>query len=126
VDTLGLIWAVRVHAASVQDRDGVPGVFAQLEAACPRLQRVYADSAYQGFLAEYAAQFCDWRLQIVQKPPGQQGFAVQPKRWVVERTLAWLGKYRRLSKDYEFQPASSEAVIRWADINRMARLLAPT
>jgi putative transposase len=86
-------------------------VLGQLEASCPRLEVVYADGGYQGFLVAYVDQFSDWRLEIVHKPADQVGFCVQEKRWVVERTFAWLGKYRRMSKDYEFLTDTGEAML---------------
>jgi putative transposase len=77
-----------------------------------------------GALETLVASSCDWRFVIVEKPPERKGFAVLPKRWMVERTFAWLGKYRRLSKDYEWRTETGEAMIHWAMINRMSRLLA--
>ena len=85
---------------------------------------MYADGSYRGALQSLVAALCDWKLVIVEKPEGQKGFAVLPKRWIIERTFAWLGKYRRLSKDYEFRPENSHAMIYWAMTNRMLRLLA--
>ena len=129
VDTLGLIWAVSVTAASVQDRDGALPLLRKiehLEDAKHPLQAIYADGSYRGALESLIAALCDWRLVIVEKPPEQIGFAVLPKRWIVERTFAWLSKYRRLAKDHEARPQTSEAMIRWAMINRMSRLLANT
>ena len=113
-----------VTAASVQDRDGALPLLRKiehLEDGPHPLQTVYADGSYRGALECLAAALCDWRLVIVEKPPQQKGFAVLPKRWIVERTFAWLSN---LSKDYEFRPETSEAMIRWAMINRMSRLLA--
>ena len=128
MDTLGLIWGLWVTAASAQDRDGALPLLRQiehLEDAKHPLQTMYADSNYRGGLESLIASFCDWRLVIVERPPGQKGFAVLPKRWIVERTFAWLSKYRRLSKDYECRPETSEAMIRWAMIGRMSRGLTP-
>lgn len=105
---------------------GALPVLGQLEASCPRLQVVFADAGYAGFLVEYTAHFSDWRLEIVHKPADQKGFCVQKKRWIVERTFAWFGKYRRLSKDYEFRPQTSEAIIYWAMTHRMLRCLTRT
>ena len=114
-----------MHSAGIQDRAGVLPVFGQLEADCPLLRAVFADAGYQGFLEQFTEQFCDWRLEIVRKEPRQPVFVVQPKRWVVERTFAWLGKYRRLSKDYEYRPQTSEHAIYWAMTHRMLRQLQP-
>ena len=88
-----------------------------------RLQKLHADGAYAGRFEDIASYFYQWKAEIVKKLDDQKGFVVLPKRWMVERALAWLSKNRRLSKDYEFQPQSSEAMIRWAAIGRMTRWL---
>lgn len=116
---------ILVTAASVQDPQGAQGAFALLEPHAQRLQKIYADARYGGTLPNLVLQLSGWELEVVAKAEGQKGFVVLPKRWIVERTFAWMSKYRRLSKEYEFLPASSEAMIRWAMINRMARWLAP-
>lgn len=95
----------------------------QLDANSERLQTLYADSAYAGRLEDVASYFYGWTVHIVKKLDDQKGFVVLPKRWMVERTLAWLSKNRRLSKDYEFEPKSSEAIVRWASVRRMTRWL---
>jgi transposase len=120
------VWALVVTAASVQDRDGALRALAQMEPFAERLQVIFADGNYSGHLPGLVKDLTDWLLQVVKKPEGQKGFTILPKRWIVERTLAWFGKYRRMSKDYEFLPNSSEAMIRWAMVNRMLRHLAPT
>ena len=125
VDTLGLLLAVVVHAASVQDRDGARRVLRALLGWFPRLLTIFADGAYAGRLERFAAGLGGWLLAIVRKPPGQRGFVVQPRRWVVERTFAWLGRFRRLSKDYEEQTRNSETMIRLAMISIMVRRLSP-
>jgi putative transposase len=124
VDTLGLIWAVVVHSAGVQDRDGAPLVLAKLRGRSPRLAAVLADAGYTGAIAAWVQTVLHVGLTLVHKTPGQRGFQVLPLRWIVERTFAWLGRYRRLSKDYEQNPASSEAWIYCAMIHLMARRLA--
>ncbi len=88
-----------------------------------RLQVLYADGAYAGRFEDIASCFYGWSVCIVKKLEGQKRFVVLPKRWLVERTLAWLSKNRRLSKDYEFEPKSSEAMVRWASIRRMTQWL---
>ena len=126
VDTLGLIHALSVHEANVQDRDGAKEVLAQLDwNRYPRLETVWADAAYQGKLEDWTAGELGLWLGIVPKLQGQRGFVVLAKRWIVERTFAWLGRYRRLSKDYEADPTSSESWIRCAMIHLMVRRLAP-
>ena len=124
VDTLGLILAVAVHAADVQDRDGAKQVLTKLIGRFPRLALIWADGGYAGPLVEWAAGVGSWVLEIVKRPQGTTGFAVVPRRWVVERTFAWLGRCRRLSKDYEGLPDTSEAVIHVAMIQLMLKRLA--
>ena len=121
VDTLGLLLAVVVHAADLQDRDGARPVLARLGNRFPRLRVVWADGGYRGpkleaWLARLAP---DWALAIVPRPTSASGFQVLPKRWIVERTFAWLGRYRRPGKDYEGLPETAETWIRLAMIDRM-------
>ena len=123
VDTLGLLLAVVVTGAQVQDRDGAKSAAAQLAGRFPRLRLFWADGAYAGELIAWFAAFANWVLEIVKKPEDQKGFQVLPRRWVVERTFAWLGFYRRLSKDYEYRTAHSEAMIQIAMIHLMLKRL---
>ena len=127
VDTLGMIMAVVVHAADIQDRDGARLVLAKIKGGFPRLTTILADAIYNGGIAGWARQFGGWVLQVVPKPEKKKGepFEVIKWRWIVERTFAWLGRYRRLSKDYERQPESSEAIIYIAMISLMLRRLEP-
>jgi putative transposase len=125
VDTLGLLLAVVVHSAQLQDRDGAKVVLAKLTGRFPRLKLLWADGGYAGQLVDWVLTFGGWFLEIVKRPEGSKGFQVLPRRWVVERTLAWLGRYRRLSKDYEALPQTSEALIYIAMIHLMLRRLAP-
>ena len=123
-DTLGLIWAVSVHAANVQDRDGAKPLLNGLnEERLPRLQTVYADAGYQGKLEDWTAEELGLVLRIVPKIGGQSTFMVLPKRWIVERTFAWLMRYRRLRS--ETTVASSVGWIQAPMIHRMVRHLAP-
>ena len=114
-----------VHAASIQDRDGAKLVLSKLVGRFPRLQLIWADGAYGGQLVGWAYSVGNWLLEIVKRPPDSQGFEVLPRRWVVERTLAWLGRCRRLSKDYEALPETSEAWVHIAMIHLMLRRLKP-
>lgn len=126
VDTVGNILEVVVHAASVQDRDGAKLLFAKLvDALIEHLQRIWADAAYRGQLIDWVHEHLNAVLDIVEREPDQKGFQVLPRRWVVERTLAWLGRYRRLSKDYEHCLSSSEGMIYIASIHTMLKRLAP-
>jgi transposase len=114
-----------ITAASVQDRDGGRKILEQVpEVHYPELLTVFADAGYQGRLEDIALQEHALELVIVPKLEGQSTFVVLPKRWVVERTFAWLMRYRRLRADYETEPASSRGWILLASIHRMARRLA--
>ena len=90
----------------------------------PRLLLIWADGGYAGKLVDWVKEVCHWTLQIVKRSDDATGFVVLPRRWVVERTFAWLGRYRRMSKDYEELPQSSECMILIAMINLMSRRLA--
>ena len=123
VDTLGLLLTVMVHAADIADRDAGLAVLAPLVGWMPRLRKIWADQGYAGALEAWVADYTGWELEIVHRPKGMRGWGVLPQRWKVERTLGWLGRNRRLSKDYEQLPASSEAFIYIAMIRLMlARL----
>ena len=120
VDTLGLVWGLAVLPAAPTDWDGAVEVFRRVGDGLPRLARVWADSSYRALLNRMSRAW-RWVLDIVTRREGAVGFEVQPWRWVVERTFGWLNRYRRLSKDYEHNPASSEAWIYVAMIGRMSR-----
>jgi putative transposase len=117
---MGLLLAVVVHSASIQDRVGAKLVLSKLWRRFPRLELIWADGGYTGELVWWAAEFGAWLLQII-KWTEKKGFHVLPRRWVVERTFAWLGQYRRLSKDYEALTPTSEAMIHLAMIQLMVR-----
>lgn len=125
VDTMGLILAVVVHSAGVQDRDGAKAVFDRImQEDPPRLELAWADGGYAGKLIEWVKKECGLTLEIVKRSDDVKGFKLLPRRWVVERTFAWLGRFRRMSKDYEFNTSTSEAMIHLAMINIMTRRLA--
>lgn len=125
VDILGLVLAVVVHPADVQDQDGAKLVFECLRHGFGRLKVVFADAAYgRSGLPAWAEATFGWILQTVLRPVRAQGFVVLPKRWIVERTFAWLGRSRRHSKDYEQTTESSVAMIQISMIHLMARRLA--
>ena len=121
VDTLGLVLGCVVHAADVQDRDGAKWVLARATFDLLRLRIVRGDAAYAGRLVAWTKAACHWSLEIIRRT--SPGFVVLPQRWVIERTFAWVGKYRRLSKDYEYLTESSEAFIHLAMIHIMLRRL---
>lgn len=140
VDTTGLVVKALVHAANVPDGTGGPRVLAaipDLPRALPRLHHLWVDTAYQGGFKDWVEQTLGWTVAVVRRPrrwywvaPGQEppeeprGFQVLPRRWVVERTFGWLGRWRRTSKDYEYLPATSECVVYAIMVRVMLRRLA--
>ncbi len=127
VDTLGLLLKVVVHPANVQDRDGAKLLLADVGPQFPRLGHLWADQGYTGPLLDWIAAEVGWTVEIVERSP-RRGFQVTPdgqfqrvtlpavfeplpRRWVVERALAWIGRHRRMSKDYERLPSTSEALV---------------
>lgn len=124
-DTLGLLLIVMVTAASVQDRDGGKVVLERLRFVMPSVAHIWADGGYAGKLVAYAAKVLRRTVEVVRKKQGQRTFEVAPRRWVVERTLSWIVRCRRLVCDYERLPVHSEAMVKWAMIGIMTRRLAP-
>lgn len=123
-DTLGFILKVVVHRADIQDRDGAKLLLlALLPIVQLRLLKIWADGGYRGALIDWCWQQFQIVLEIVLSPADQSGFVLVAHRWVVERTFAWLGNYRRLSKDYEECPRSSEGMIYIASIDLMLKRL---
>ena len=120
---MGLLIGLVVHAADIQDRDGAKLLLEKLKGRFSRLKLIWADAGYAGKLIEWTRQLGGWVLEIVKRSDDVTGFKVLPHRWVVERTFGWLGRYRRLSKDYEELTESSEATIRIAMINLMLHRL---
>ena len=123
VDTLGLLLIVVVHMASIQDPAGAKLVLTPLIGRFPRLKLIWADGIYQGSLVDWVKDKLKCVLEIVRRPDDQRGFQVLPKRWIVERTLGWFNRYRRLSKDYEQDPRMSEGMVYLASIRLMLRRL---
>jgi putative transposase len=125
VDTLGLLLSVFVSPADVQDRGGAQGLLAGLKPFVPRLKKIWADGAYTGEkLAGWLEEQGEWELQILERSADTEGFAVLPHRWIVERTLGWLMRNRRLSKDYERKVQTSETFIEVAMIHLILKRLA--
>ena len=123
VDVLGLVLAVLVLAANVQDRDGGWMLLSAMHEAYPSISKVWADGAYAGTLVQRSRDELNVDVEIVKKPPESHTFQVLPRRWVVESTLGWLNRERRLSKDYERLPHTSEAWVNVAMIRLMTRRL---
>lgn len=124
-DTQGFLLAVLVHAANIQDCHGAVPLLRSLRRACPKLHHIFADRVYRGDQLLGALADCGkWTIEIVQRPPGVKGFQLLPKRWVVERTFAWLGRSRRLAKDCETTIASATAWVLLASIRLLSRRVA--
>ena len=129
VDVMGLLLAVLVTSAAVDDGNAAPQLTERLRAEdYPRLQKLWGDNKYHNhsFRRWLAENRPGWDLEVKTREPGVKGFAVLPQRWVVERTFAWQGRYRRHSKDYERRTDSSESMIRVSAIHLMLRRLAPS
>lgn len=125
VDTEGNLLTVTVHAADIQDRDGVQGALVETQELCPSVTYAWADQSYRGDLLEWAAKILGITIKIVTRPAEQVGFQVQLRRWVVERTIAWVNRCRRLSKDVEHLANNSAFCIYWASIQRIFRHMTP-
>ncbi len=123
VDAQGLLLDAVVHPADIQDRDGAKTVVGKLAGRFPRLSLIWADGGYAGKLADWVRENADCDIAVVKKPKGERWFSVLPRRWVVERTFAWQGNFRRLSKDFEELAEVSESWVRTAMIHLMLRRL---
>lgn len=126
VDLGGLLVDVLVTPADVPDHDGARQLLARLHTAHPEITIVWADSAYAGDLVAWAEKHLRITIKVVKRPPGVQGFIVLPRRWVVERSLAWFMRARRNCRDYERLPAHAEAHLAWSAITLMLRRLTRT
>jgi transposase len=125
VDTIGLVWGLAVTPADVADSKGARLAVTDAMCVSRRLVKIWADSAYQGFI-EFALLLLNLVVTLVRRRPGTKGFKVQHRRWVVERTFGWLTRWRRLNRNYEHTLSSSRAVVQVALIGIMARRLAKT
>jgi putative transposase len=121
VDTMGFLLAILVHSARLHDSQQAPHLLRRLLGKVPRLRVIFADKGYEGTPAGLIDRVFGWLWELVHRDPDQKGFVVLKKRWIVERTFAWLGGYRRLSKDYEELPKVSEAMVQLAAIRMMIR-----
>ncbi len=126
VDTLGMVVAAVVHSAGIQDRDGAKPVLKKLVGRFPRLKKILADGIYNGGTAGWAKELGGWIFELVVRPEGETKFKVLKWRWIVERTFAWLGRCRRLSKDREKSVLSAESFVKLAMIQLMLHRLRPS
>ncbi len=124
VDTEGFIHGLRVHEASIQDPSGAKLALWPLRGKMPRLLKIWADQGFAGRLVDWVQQWFNVTLEIVKKPQDQKGFQLLPKRWIVERSFAWMLDDRRLVVDYERCPKSSEGFIFTSALHHMLRRLA--
>lgn len=124
-DTNGLLLAVHVHPANVQDVHGAVPLLKRLRERFPKLKRVFADRVYRGQQLVNALSECGpWNIEIVERPQGVKGFQLLPRRWVVERTFAWFGRCRRLARDFEASPLTEVAWLLVAHLRLLTRRLA--
>jgi putative transposase len=123
VDTLGLILKVFVAAANTGDREGLAALAMSMKGRLPRLKKILVDQGYTGKIAEAVANVCGWEVEVSKPDPQRKGFVPEFKRWAIERTFGWLLHERRLSKDYEQWPESSESMIYLASIRLILRRL---
>jgi transposase len=124
-DTQGLLLAVRLHEANIQDPHGAVPLLRGLRRSFPKLRHIFADRIYRGPQLRAAIDDCGpWAIEIVERPPGVKGFQLLPRRWVVERTFAWFGRSRRLAKDFEATIASATAWLLLANLRLLSRRLA--
>jgi putative transposase len=146
VDTTGLVLKVVIHAADIQDREGVQLLLEPIKGVFPRMKKVWVDQGYTGKGREWMEQEMGWEVEVVRPAPRPRGmwvwpameiseemlaafrrpkgFRHLPRRWVVERTFAWIGRNRRMSKDYEYLPSSSESMVQLSMIRLMVKRLA--
>jgi putative transposase len=126
VDTMGLLLMVVVTAASIQDANSAKYIGPRMCGHFPNLKKIWVDAGYKEQFIAWFKEQCGWIVEVVTRREGAGGFEVQPHRWIVERTFGWFNLFRRLSKDYEYHPETSEAMIYLASIRLMVRRLAPS
>ncbi len=124
VDTFGLVWGVHVVSGCVSEAAGAQQLLARVGAGLPRWAVVWVDGGYEHRLEAWVAARFAFRIEVVKRPEGVQGWTLLPKRWVVERTFAWLGRWRLLDREYSYRPETTAADILWAMTHLMLRRLA--
>lgn len=126
VDTNGFVLRVLVHAADISESEGGIWLLNEHREALAALDIIRVDQGYKAMFVEWVDKYTTSTVEVVEKPKDQVGFAVLPSRWVVERTFAWLGNYRQLSKEYDRRPESTEAWVYLASIDILLKRLYPT
>ena len=112
MDTLGLVLAVKVVSAQLAEAAVAKLLFQQARAEQERLELVWVDGGFEHRIEAWTEQECGWRVAVVKRDAGKKGWQLLPKRWIVERTYGWLGRYRSLSKEYDYLPPSEKKAIR--------------
>lgn len=126
MDTLGLIWGVLVASGRASEAEGGKRLFRRgpdTPEAWSRWKVVWVDGGYADRIEDWVAEHCPFRIEVVKRTSGKKGWELLPKRWVVERTFAWLGRWRLLAKEYDYHPRTTEANILLAMTHRMLKLL---
>lgn len=123
MDTLGLLWGVLVVSGRCSEAEGAKQLFLQEQARLPRLAVVWLDAGFEHRVEEWVAAQCAFRIEIVKRSDGQKGWELLPKRWVVERTFGWLGRWRGLAREYDYLPQTTQAKIFLAMSRLMLRRL---
>jgi len=123
VDTLGLVWGVLVVSGRCSEAEGAKQLFAQVQDQLSRLTLVWLDGGFEHRIEDWVAEHCPFAVEIVKRTEGQKGWELLPKRWVVERTFAWLGRWRGLAREYDYRPETTEAKILLAMSRLMLRRL---
>ncbi len=118
------MWGVEVTSGRTSEAEGAKRLLTRVKDGLTRWEVVWGDGGYEHRLEDWVTEHCSFRVEVIKRPDGSQGYVALPKRWVVERTFAWLGRWRRLAKEYERLPESTEAVIYLASIRRLLTTLA--
>ena len=123
MDTLGLIWGILIVSGRVSEAEGAKGLFRKVEGKLTRWQVVWVDGGFEHRLEDWVAENCSFHVEVVKRTEGKKGWELLPKRWVVERTFAWLGRWRGLAREYDYLPETTEANILLAMTHLMLKRL---
>lgn len=123
MDTLGLIWGILIVSGRLSEAEGAKRLFLKVQGELDRWKVVWVDGGYEHRIEDWVAEHCTFHVAVVKRTPGKKGWELLPKRWVVERTFAWLGRWRGLAREYNYRPESTEADIELAMIHLMLQRL---